>query len=129
MDYSRRISERQWNQPDKGELESKREQTFIDEIVQKSHIEREILLNLDGVTTVFDGGAGSGRFSVLLAKRGIKVTHFDISQPMIDKAKATAEREGVLQNITFVRGALEDLSAYADRSFDMVMSFDAPICR
>lgn len=126
-DYSRKISERQWNQPDKGELESKREMTFIDDIVQKSHIEREILANLDGVCTVFDGGAGSGRFSILLAKRGIKVTHFDISQPMIDKARELAEREGVLQNMTFVKGALEDLSAYADRSFDMVLSFDAPI--
>lgn len=127
MDYSQKISERQWNQPDKGELESKRELTFIDDIVQKSHIEKEILINLDGVETVFDGGAGSGRFSILLAKRGIKVTHFDISQPMIDKARETAEREGVLHNMTFVKGALEDLSAYADRSFDMVMSFDAPI--
>jgi hypothetical protein len=83
MDYSRKISERQWNQPDKGELESKRELTFIDDIVQKSHIERELLMNLDGISTVFDGGAGSGRFSILLAKRG--------------------------------------------RSFDLVMSFDAPI--
>jgi ubiquinone/menaquinone biosynthesis C-methylase UbiE len=127
MDYSQKISERQWNQPDKGELESKRELTFIDDIVQKRHIEREILLNLDGIETVFDGGAGSGRFSILLAKRGIKVTHFDISQPMIDKAKETAERESVLHNMTFVKGALEDLSAYGDRSFDMVMSFDAPI--
>ena len=76
---------------------------------------------------MFDGGAGSGRFSILLAKRGIKVTHFDISQTMIDKAKETAETEGVADNITFVKGALEDLSAYADKSFDMVMSFDSPI--
>ena len=39
MDYSRKISERLWNLPDKGELESKREETFIDDIIQKSHIE------------------------------------------------------------------------------------------
>ncbi len=31
---SQKISERQWNQPGKGELEAKREQTFIDDIVQ-----------------------------------------------------------------------------------------------
>jgi ubiquinone/menaquinone biosynthesis C-methylase UbiE len=127
MDYSRKISERQWNQPDKGELESKRELTFIDDIVQKNHIETEILASLDGIETVFDGGAGSGRFSILLAKRGIQVTHFDISQPMIDKARELAAREGVLRNMTFVKGALEDLSAFGDRAFDMVMSFDAPI--
>ena len=127
MDYSRKISERMWNQPDKGELEAEREQTFIDDIVQKAHIEKELLSHLDGIETAFDGGAGSGRFSILLAEQGIKVTHFDISQPMIDKAKELAEKAGVIENMTFVKGALEDLSAYTDKSFDLVMSFDAPI--
>ncbi len=127
MDYSKKIAERMWNALDKGEREAAREHTFIDDIIQKSHIEKEILSNLDGVKTVFDGGAGSGRFSILLAKRGIHVTHFDISQPMIDKAKEIADKEGVLSNITLVKGALEDLSDYSDKSFDMVISFDAPI--
>ena len=127
MEYSTKISERMWNQPDKGELESEREKTFIDDIVQKSHIEKELLASLDGIETAFDGGAGCGRFSILLAKKGIRVTHFDISQPMIDKAREIAEKEGVLDRITFVKGRLEDLSAYADNSFDLVMSFDAPI--
>lgn len=81
MDYSRKISQRLWNLPEKGEQESHREETFIDDIVQKSFIERKLLENLDGVETVFDGGAGSGRFSILLARHGCKVTHFDISQP------------------------------------------------
>ena len=127
MDYSRKISERQWNLPDKGELESRREATYIDDIIQKDHIQRKLLERLDGIRTVFDGGAGSGRFSILLAKRGCRVTHFDISQPMIDKAKELAEKEGVLDRITFVKGALEDLSAFRDREFDLVMSFDAPV--
>ena len=127
MEYSTRISERMWNQPDKGILEAEREHTFIDDIVQKSHIEKELLENIEGVETAFDGGAGCGRFSILLAKHGIHVTHFDISQPMIDKAKEIAEKEGVLDRITFVRGALEDLSEYEDHSFDLVMSFDSPI--
>lgn len=127
MDYSTKISERMWNQPDKGELEAEREHTFIDDIVQKSHIEKELLAGIDGIKTAFDGGAGCGRFSILLAKRGIHVTHFDISQPMIDKAKEIAEKEGVLNRITFVKGALEDLSEYRDCSFDLVMSFDSPI--
>ena len=127
MDYSTKISERMWNLPDKGELESEREQTFIDDIVQKAHIERELLSHLDGIQTVFDGGAGCGRFSILLARQGLQVTHFDISQAMIDKARELAEKAGVLDHITFVKGTLEDLSAYTDRSFDLVMSFDAPI--
>ena len=127
MEYSTRISERMWNLPDKGEREAEREQTFIDDIVQKSHIEHELLDHLDGIRTVFDGGAGCGRFSILLARQGLQVTHFDISRPMIDKARELAEAAGVLDRITFVQGALEDLSAYADRSFDLVISFDAPV--
>ena len=127
MDYSRKISERQWNLPDKGKLESRREQTYIDDIIQKDHIQRKLLEGLDGIKTVFDGGAGSGRFSILLAKQGCHVTHFDISQPMIDQAREIAEAEGVSDRITFVKGALEELQDYSDRSFDLVMSFDAPI--
>ncbi|MBR6185712.1 MAG: methyltransferase domain-containing protein [Clostridia bacterium] len=127
MDYSRKIAERQWNLPDKGELESRREATYIDDIIQKDHLQRKLMENLDGIETVFDGGAGSGRFSILLAKMGCRVTHFDISQPMIDKARETARQEGVLDRIAFVKGALEDLGDYADRSFDLVISFDAPI--
>ncbi len=127
MDYSRKIAERLWNMPDKGELESHREETFIDDIVLKNHIEKELLSNLDGVTTVFDGGAGCGRFSIFLAKHGCQVTHFDISQPMIDKAKELAGEKGVLDKITFVKGALEDLRDFKDKSYDMVISFDAPI--
>jgi len=127
MDYSRKISERLWNSPDKGELESKREITFIDDIIQKSHIEKTLLEHIDGIKNVFDGGAGSGRFSILLAKLGLKVTHYDISNVMIAKAKELAEKAGVTHNITFVNGALEDLSAYEDKSFDLVISFDAPI--
>ncbi len=127
QDYSRKIAERQWNLPDKGELESRREATYMDDIIQKDHIQRKLLENLDGIETVFDGGAGCGRFSILLAKQGCRVTHFDISQPMIDKAKELAEKAGVLDRITFVKGALEDLSAFPDRSFDLAVSFDAPV--
>ena len=126
-DYSRKIAERQWNLPDKGELESRREETYMDDVIQKDHIQRRLLENLDGIHTVFDGGAGSGRFSILLAKHGCHVTHFDLSQPMIDKARELAEQAGVLENITFVKGALEDLSAYPDHAFDLVISFDAPV--
>ena len=46
MNYSTKISERMWNQPDKGILEAERENTFIDDIVQKSHIEKELLEKL-----------------------------------------------------------------------------------
>lgn len=127
MATSTDISFRFWNLPQKANEEVGRESTFIDDIIAKSHIERKILSHLDGVKTVFDGGAGYGRFSIPLAKRGLQVTHFDISLPMIEKAKELAAKVGVLGNMTFVHGSLEDLSAYRDGQFDMVLSFDAPI--
>lgn len=127
MTTSTDIASRFWNLPQKADEEVGRESTFIDDIIAKTHIEREILSHLDGVQTVFDGGAGYGRFSILLAKLGLQVTHFDISLPMIDKAKGLATQAGVLGNMTFVHGSLEDLSAYQNKQFDMVLSFDAPI--
>ena len=127
MTTSTDISRRFWNLPQKAAEEVTREQTYIDDIIQKAHIERLLLENLSGISTVFDGGAGYGRFSILLAKHGLKVTHFDISESMIVKAKEIAEFEGISDNMTFIHGALEDLSAFSDKQFDMAISFDAPI--
>ena len=121
------ISERFWNRPQAANLEVEREKINIDDLVLKSHTEKEILSNLKGIKTVFDGGAGWGRFSIMLAKKGLDVTHFDISHAMIEKAKIIASREGVLEKITFIQGSLEDISQFTDRQFDMVLSFDSPI--
>lgn len=57
MDYSRKISERLWNLPDKGELESRREETFMDDIIQKSHLEKELLSHLEGIIRLAGPGA------------------------------------------------------------------------
>jgi len=127
MTTSTDISRRFWNLPQKAGEEIAREQTYIDDIIQKAHIERLLFENLDGIKTVFDGGAGYGRFSLLIAEQGIHVTHFDISLPMIKKAKELAQERGITANMTFIHGSLEDLSAFQDKQFDLVISFDAPI--
>ncbi len=127
MSISNDISRRYWNQSFKAGEEADRESLFIDDLIQKDHIERKILESLDGVETVFDGGAGSGRFSILLAKRGKQVTHYDISGPMIEKAKEIAKREGVFDRMVFTEGSLEDLGRYQNKEFDLVVSTDAPI--
>jgi ubiquinone/menaquinone biosynthesis C-methylase UbiE len=125
-DYER-IAERFWNLPTKGEEEAVREEHFMDDIIQKAHLDREIAVRLDGVKTVFDGGAGVGRFTIPLAKMGLEVTHFDISEPMINKAKELAASEEVLDRIRFIQGRLTDLSRFSDGEFDLVISFDAPV--
>ena len=127
MAISSDISSRFWNLPQTASVELLREEESIDDLILKYHTEKEILLNLDGIKTVFDGGAGYGRFSIMLAKKGIDVTHFDISDVMINEAKEIARREGVLEKMTFIHGSLEDVSQFADKQFDMVLSFDAPI--
>ena len=127
MGKSTEISSKFWNLPQKPLEELDRETIFIDDIISKKHIERELLTNLKGIKTVFDGGAGYGRFSIILAQQGLKVTHFDISLPMIEKAKGIAKEKGVHDNITFVHGSLEELEQFKDKGFDLVVSFDSPI--
>ncbi len=121
------IAARFWNLKTKGDEEARRESLFLDDIVQKAHLDREIAAHLDGVRTVFDGGAGSGRFSIPLAQQGFQVTHFDISRPMLAKARELAGQAGVGDRIQFVEGRLTELKQYADGQFDLVLSFDAPV--
>ena len=127
MEISTKISSKFWNLPQKSLEELDRELLFIDDIIAKTHIEKELLHNIKDIKTVFDGGAGYGRFSILLAQHGLKITHFDISLPMIEKAKEIAKSKKVLDNITFVHGNLEKLDIFRDKEFDLVISFDSPI--
>ncbi len=94
---------------------------------KRPHLEREIIHYLDGVRTVFDGGAGTGRFSIFLAQLGVRVTHFDISHAMLAFARQKDLAAGVQDHIEFVQGRLTELDAYRDGQFDMVISFDAPV--
>lgn len=75
--------------------------------------------------TVLDAGAGTGRFSLQLATRGYRVTHFDISRNMIDKASTAADLQGL--SLTFAQGDIVDLSRYPDRAFDLVLCLDSPL--
>ncbi len=84
------ICERFWNLPWKADEEAKREELFLDDIIQKAHIDREIDSRLSGVRSVLDAGAGTGRFSIRLALKGLRVTHLDISTRMIEKARIKA---------------------------------------
>jgi 2-polyprenyl-3-methyl-5-hydroxy-6-metoxy-1,4-benzoquinol methylase len=121
------IADRFWNLSQKGEEENKREKHFMDDIILKAHLNREIELRLNNVRTVLDAGAGTGRFTIPLALRGLKVTHLDISLSMLKKAKENAANAGLSDNITFVHGKIGNLSKFADGAFDLVISCDAPV--
>ena len=116
-----------WNLPQKGLEEKNRERNFIDDIIQKAHIEKLVLSDIDSIETVFDGGAGTGRFSLLLAGLGKKVTHFDISQSMITAAKEKAMKLQIDANIEFICDDLNNLQKYRENKYDLVLSIDAPV--
>jgi 2-polyprenyl-3-methyl-5-hydroxy-6-metoxy-1,4-benzoquinol methylase len=121
------IAERFWSLPSKPGEETCREQLFLDDVIHKAHCDREIESGLDGVKSALDVGAGTGRFSLRLAARGIQVTHLDISNGMIARARELAQEAGLLGNIAFRHGRLSDVADYPPASFDLVICFDAPV--
>jgi SAM-dependent methyltransferase len=127
MPNSEDICERFWTLPSKPGEEVRREHFFLDDVIQKAHLEREIASRLDGVRTILDAGAGTGRFSIPLARQGFQVAHLDISQGMIDTARALARDAGVVDRMCFEQGRVGDLTQYGNGAFDLVICCDAPI--
>lgn len=85
---------------------------------------REIERHLKGVRSILDVGAGTGAFSIPLARRGFRVVHLDFSPEMIVIARRKAR--GV-RNITFLEANSTDLGVFPDRSFDLVLNMDGAI--
>ena len=79
---------------------------------------------LPGVRSILDIGAATGAFSIPLARMGYAVTHLDLSQEMLHLAQ---EKAAGLPNLQFVQGNAQDLSAFADSQFDLVLCFDGAI--
>ncbi|MDR7317821.1 class I SAM-dependent methyltransferase [Brevibacillus nitrificans] len=60
---------------------------------------------------VLELGCGTGRITLPLAQAGISVTGLDLSQKMLDRAKAKAEELGVADSVRLLQGDM--------RSFDL----------
>lgn len=76
------------------------------------------LLHLEAGARVLDLACGHGRHSIPLAKRGYRVTGYDLSEVFLSRALADAEREGV--NIRWVQGDMRELSFNGE--FDAVIN-------
>lgn len=72
-----------------------------------------------GKLRILDAGTGTGYFSILLARRGHKMTGIDLTHAMIAEAKTQAETEGLP-----IRFEVMDAQAlsFANESFDAVIS-------
>ena len=68
---------------------------------------------------VLDAGTGTGFFSILLARRGFRMTGIDLTPAMIGEAKRQAEAEAL--GIRFLVMDAQTLS-FPDGSFDAVVS-------
>lgn len=106
------------------EKASKEEQDVADEAINRALRWREIERRLKGVGTILDIGAGTGAFSIPLARRGFSVTHLDFSHAMMDIARQKAQG---LKNIRFIEGNAVDLSKFSDSSFDLVLNMDGAV--
>ena len=90
------------------------------------HIIHEDILKkyLEPGNRVLDAGAGPGRFSIVAAKAGAKVTVLDISDKQLEIARQKIDESGQLNNIEqFIRGDICDLSVFKDEQFDIVVCF------
>jgi ubiquinone/menaquinone biosynthesis C-methylase UbiE len=80
-----------------------------------------VLENVPAGATVIDVGCGEGVLSILLAKKGCRVTGVDLSAPNIESAKKYAEDAGVSDRVTFLVGDAEHIPV-GDQSFDYAVS-------
>ncbi len=69
---------------------------------------------------VLEIGAGTGRYSIALAKEGMDVTAVELSGSNLAVLK---ENSKGIENIVSFQGDATDLSRFADDSFDVTLSF------
>jgi SAM-dependent methyltransferase len=73
---------------------------------------------------VLDAGSGPGRFSIVAARAGAKVTVLDISDKQLETARQKITAAGLNENIeNFIRADICDLSMFADAQYDLVVCY------
>lgn len=69
---------------------------------------------------ILEIGAGTGRYSIALAKMGYEVTAVDLTPKHVEMMKSKTSR---LKNFSCMVADALDLSMFEDKSFDMVLNF------
>ena len=88
-----------------------------------SGIVEERCLSIKGAK-ILDIGCGTGAFALLLAQQGASVTALDISETMLKRLTAEAQRQGI-QGVKTIRASWKEIdphSAGLSGLFDVVLS-------
>lgn len=106
---------------------------FYDQYVENDRLDRTVHGRLEYATTmhyihkfasvdskVLEVGAGTGRYSIALAKEGMNVTAVELVKSNFEKLK---ENSSGIKNIHPYQGDATDLSSFKDDSFDMTLVF------
>lgn len=75
---------------------------------------------------ILDAGGGTGKWSVPMAKKGLKVFLFDISQEMLNVGSVKMKENGVDNSVSFRQGDICHMP-FADNTFDFALAEGDPI--
>jgi ubiquinone/menaquinone biosynthesis C-methylase UbiE len=71
---------------------------------------------------VLDVGGGPGRYAIALARKGYRVTIFDLSSESLALARCNAKKAGVADRVeAYEQGTATDLGRFGDGSFDVTL--------
>ena len=72
--------------------------------------------------SILDAGGGMGQFSSELAAKGHQIELCDISQEMLEGAKALFIEQGLESHINFTHCGIQDIPKQFEQQFDLVMN-------
>jgi len=94
---------------------------YIDQA--QKEIVKSMLPDVSG-KKILEIGAGTGRFSFLLAEMGAEVTTLDISQEMLDIIKRKTESANLSEKISMIRADASQKIPFSDNSFDFCIAIN-----
>jgi len=77
---------------------------------------------------VLDAGGGPGRYTIELVRKGYDVILVDLVSEMLKTAETQIKRAGVKRRVRqLIEGSVDDVSAFADETFDAVLCLGGPL--
>ncbi len=70
---------------------------------------------------ILEIGAATGRYTLELAKRGYRLTAFDLSENLLEVAQKRILDAGLEKQVSFIHGDARDLNEIKEKDFDAVL--------